>query len=126
MVSGLGALGFWLFISAVVVAGIWYAIRDREAQHATLRSMIENGQTADAALLEGLLSNGGGAGGLDRHLMMYGLIILFLAIGLALFGLILSLQAAIWLYPLLGASVLTACAAIGLIAASKVVKGPDR
>ena len=25
--AGLGALGFWLFIAAIVVAGIWFDVR---------------------------------------------------------------------------------------------------
>ena len=35
--EGLAALGFWTFIAAIIVAGIWDGIRKREAQHETLR-----------------------------------------------------------------------------------------
>ena len=42
--EGLAALGFWTFIAAIIVAGIWDGIRKREAQHETLRRMIESGQ----------------------------------------------------------------------------------
>ena len=34
---GLGALGFWGFIAAVVVASYWDGIRKRESQHETIR-----------------------------------------------------------------------------------------
>ena len=34
--AGLGAFGFWLFIAAVVVAGIWFDARKRESQQETL------------------------------------------------------------------------------------------
>ncbi len=33
--AGLSALAFWGFIAAVVVAGIWYSVRERQAQYET-------------------------------------------------------------------------------------------
>jgi RNA polymerase sigma-70 factor (ECF subfamily) len=45
--AGLAAMSFWLFIAAVVVGGIWYAIREKEAQHETLRRMIDSGKDLD-------------------------------------------------------------------------------
>jgi hypothetical protein len=47
--GGLAALAFWGFVAAVVVGGMWYAIREREAQHETLRRIIESGQPVDQA-----------------------------------------------------------------------------
>ena len=53
--AGLAAFGFWMFVAAIVVAGIWYDIAKRRAQHETLRRLIESGQTIDPELLDKLL-----------------------------------------------------------------------
>jgi len=45
--AGLAALGFWGFVAVAVVAGIWDNIRKRDAQHETVRRLIESGQSAD-------------------------------------------------------------------------------
>ena len=45
--AGLAAFAFWGFIAAVVVGGIWYAVREKEAQHETLRRMIDSGRDLD-------------------------------------------------------------------------------
>ena len=119
MSVGLGALGFWIFVAAVVVAGIWYGIREREAQHATLRHMIDSEQPVDAALMEKLL---GGNKRLDRDLRVGGLIVLFTAPGLALLGWFVSLQSAQWLLPMLGVAALAACLGVGLLVASRLVE----
>ena len=50
--GGLAALAFWGFIGSIVVAGIWYGIREREAQHETFRRVIESGQPVDQALMD--------------------------------------------------------------------------
>ncbi len=39
----------------LVGAYIWYRVRKREAQHETLRRMIEKGQDVDQALMDKLL-----------------------------------------------------------------------
>lgn len=119
---GIGALGFWLFLATVVVAGIWYGIREREAQHETLRRMIDGGQTIDPALLNRLLPHGvGSSRRLARNLQIGGLIVLLVAPGLALLGWLANLQTGGWLLPMLGAAALTACVAMGLLVASAVV-----
>ena len=56
--AGLSALAFWGFIAAVVVAGIWYSVRERQAQYETLRRIIESGQPADEALVDKILGGG--------------------------------------------------------------------
>lgn len=58
--AGLVALAFWGFIAAVAVAGIWDGIRKRDAQHETVRRLLESGQQTDQATLEKLLSLSGG------------------------------------------------------------------
>ena len=56
--AGLGAIGFWLFIAAVVVAGIWFYVRKREAEHETLRRMIdESGRNIDLEVDGGINEN---------------------------------------------------------------------
>jgi hypothetical protein len=116
--AGLGAIGLWSFIAVVIVAGIWDGIRKREAQHETLRRMIESGQPIDQALMDKLL---GGSKRLDLDLKVSGLIVLFVAPGLALLGWFISRQSAEWLLPMLGVSALVGCVSIGLLVASKVI-----
>ena len=50
--AGLGALGFWIFIAAVVVAGIWYDARRKESQQETLRRVVESGREIDPAVID--------------------------------------------------------------------------
>ena len=54
--AGLAALGFWLFVASAVATGVYNSIRKRDAQHETLRRVIESGQTVDQELAEKLLS----------------------------------------------------------------------
>ncbi|WP_136659239.1 DUF6249 domain-containing protein [Nitratireductor sp. XY-223] len=118
--AGLAAFGFWMFVAAVVVAGIWYDIAKRRAQHETLRRLIESGQTIDPELLDKLFSaTTGGGERLQRELMIYGVVTLFVAPGIALLAWFLSLQYPPALYPVLGAAVLVGFVAIGLIVASR-------
>ena len=49
--AGLAALAFWGFLASIIVAGIWYDIRKREAQHETVRRLFESGQPIDEALI---------------------------------------------------------------------------
>ena len=59
LARGLEALGpmplvaVFFFLAAVILGGIWS--RKREAQHETLRLMIEKGQNVDQALIDKLL-----------------------------------------------------------------------
>ena len=117
--GGLGALGFWLFLAAIILGGIWYGIREREAQHETLRRMIEKGQNVDQAPMVKLLSV---EKRLDRDLKVAGLILLFVAPGLALLGWFISQLSAPWLMPMLGVAALVAFVSIGLLVASMFVK----
>ncbi len=125
--AGLGALGFWGFVAAIVVAGIWDSIRKREAQHETLRRMIESGQPIDQPLMDKLLSlSGGGSKSLERDLKVSGLIVLSVAPGLALLGWFIGLQSEQVLLPMLGVSALLGCISIGFLVASNVVGRWDR
>ncbi len=84
--AGLGALGFWLFIAAIVAAGVWDNIRKREAQHETLRRIIESGQPIDDELTDKLLAITGGSKTLGKDLWVSGLIIMAIAPGLLVLG----------------------------------------
>ena len=117
--AGLGAIGFWLFIAAIVVGGMWYSIREKETKQETIRRIIESGQPVDAALMDRIL---GSEKRLDRELMVAGLITLFAAVGLALLGWFVSLLAPPWLLPMLGVAALVAFVGIGLIVAAKIAE----
>ena len=117
--GGLGALGFWLFIAAVVIGGMWYSIRERDAQHETVRRIIESGQPVDDALINRVL---GGERHVDRDLRMAGLIVIFTAPGLALLGWFVSMLSPPWLLPMLGVAGLVLFVGIGLIVAAKMVE----
>lgn len=114
--EGLAALAFWGFIAAVVVAGVWYGIRERQAQHETLRRIIDSGQAVDPALVDQVL---GGGRRTDRGLKIAGLIVIFVAPGLAVLAWFISQLSPAWLMPLLGAAALVAFVGIGLLVAAR-------
>lgn len=119
--AGMAALAFWGFVAAVVVAGIWYDIRKREAQHETVRRLIESGQPIDQELMEKLsLVADGGDKRHDQDFRLTGLWLLPIAVGIAVFGLILGTQYSEALAPLLGVSAMLACMGIGFLIAAKI------
>ena len=121
--AGLAALAFWGFIASVVVAGIWYDVRKREAQHETVRRLIESGQPIDQDLMEKLsLVADGGDKRHDQDFRITGLWLLPIAVGMAVFGLILGSQYPEALAPLLGVAALLACMGIGFLMAAKAAK----
>ena len=56
--AGLGALGFWIFIAAIIVAGIWYDARRRESQQETLRRIVESGREIDQSIIDRIIGVG--------------------------------------------------------------------
>lgn len=117
--GGLVALAFWGFIGSIVVAGIWYGIREREAQHETLRRMVESGKPVDRELMDKVL---GGQKMPHRDLRIAGLIVIFIAPGVAVLGWFVSLIAENWLMPLLGVAALDAFIGAGLLVASRAAE----
>lgn len=117
--GGLTALAFWGFIGAVVVAGIWYAIREREAQHETFRRVVESGQPVDQELLDKVF---GGDRILHRDLKVGGLIVVSCAPGLAVLGWFLSFINDRAFMALLGVAALVAFVGTGLLVASRAAK----
>lgn len=118
---GLAALAFWGFVASCVVAGVWSAIRKRDAQHETVRRLIESGQPIDQELMDKLLLlSDGGSKRHDRDFYVTGLWLLPVAVGMALFALFLGSTEPDALAPLLGASALIACIGIGALVAGKI------
>ena len=118
---GLAALAFWGFVAACVVAGVWNGIRKRDAQHETIRRLIESGQPIDQELMEKLsLVSEGGNKRHDRDFYLTGLWLLPVAVGLAMFALILGCTEPEAKAPILGASALVACMGIGALVAGKI------
>jgi len=121
--AGLAALAFWGFIAAVVVAGIWYDIRKKEAQQETIRRIVESGQPIDEAVMNRLLSAGkDGNERLDRVFALTAWILLPAAAGLAILGLVLGLEFAQSKMPLLGVAALVACVGLGFLGASRFAR----
>ena len=119
--AGLGAFGFWLFIGAIVVAGIWYDARRKESQQETLRRVVESGQHIDPAVLDRIVGTGGSRS-LERDLKVSALIVLFVAPGLAVLGLLLGQIATEARAALLGVSLLVGFIGVGLFLAAKLVE----
>jgi hypothetical protein len=119
--GGLGALGFWLFIAAIIVAGTWYDIRRKESQQETLRRLVESGKDLDLELIEKLV-NTGGSKSLERDLKVARLITFSAAPGLLALGYFLSHLSEDILWPLAGVSLLVAFVGAGLYAAAKLVE----
>ena len=121
--AGLAALAFWGFVASVVFAGVWNGIRKRDAQHETVRRLIESGQSVDQELMEKLsLVSDDGNKRPDRDLYITGLWVLPVAPGLAVMAFILGSTTPDALAPLLGAAALVACLGIGYLVASKLVE----
>ena len=101
--AGIASLAFWGFIATAVVGGIWYALRERQAQDETVVNQVL-----------------GGSKHLDRDLRIAAYIVLAAAPGIALCGWFVSLLSKPWLFPMLGAAVLVGCVGLGLLLASTV------
>lgn len=116
---GLAAFGFWMFIAAVSVGGIWDGVRKREAEHETLRRMIESGKTPDQAVIDKLLGHKKDPA---RDLKVAGLIVIFVAPGLALMGWVIGLSEPDVIMPLVGVAGLVAFVGIGLLIAARFLE----
>jgi hypothetical protein len=118
-IFGLAAFGFWMFVAAAAVGGIWDGVRKRDAEHETLRRMIESGNEPDPALVNKLLGNKKQP---ERDLKVAGLIVLFVAPGLAIMGLLIGLESKEAVMPLLGVAALVAFVGIGLLTAARYLQ----
>ena len=121
--AGLAALAFWGFVGIAVIAGVWDNIRKRDAQHETIRRLIESGQPLDHELMAKLSLVGNGSEmRQDQALHITGLWLLPVSVGLGVFGLILGSYQPEALGPLLGVSALTACMGIGFLISAKIAR----
>ena len=118
--AGLGALGFWLFLAAIIVASIWFEAKNREAQQETLRRIVESGQQIDAATIDKLLDDGGDDERTDRGLKIAGIITLSVAPGLLALGYFFKPVAAQMMDIMMGVAALVALVGLGLLIAGKV------
>ncbi len=120
---GLAALAFWGFVAVSVAAGVWNGIRKRDAQHETVRRLIESGQLVDDELL-GKLSLVGDSGDkrADLAFKITGLWVLPVAVGMAIFGLVLGSSEPEARAPMLGVSALLACLGIGYLVAGRIAE----
>jgi hypothetical protein len=119
--AGLAAIAFWGFIAAVVLGGIWDSIRKRDAQHETVRRLIESGQAIDDDLLEKLqlVGNSGGSRP-DRDFYVTGLWLLPISVGLAMLALFLGQISSAAQSAVLGAAALVACLGIGALIGARI------
>lgn len=116
---GLAAFGFWMFVAAAAVAGIWDGVRKRDAEHETLRRMIESGKKPDEQLVDKLLGSDKAP---DRDLKVAGLIVVFVAPGLAIMGWLIGMQDSNAVGPIVGAAILCGFVGAGLLVAANFMK----
>ncbi len=125
--AGLAALGFWGFVGAAVLGGVWDGIRKREAQHETLRRIIESGQPIDPDLTNSLLSVTGDNKDVVQELKIAAMIMFGVAAGLFVLGIFMAefLDERL-MFIALGVGPLVGFIGAGLLAASKVVSTGNR
>lgn len=120
--AGLGVFGFWMFIAAVVVAGIWFDARKKEMQQETLRRVVESGKDLDPELIDRILKDNADDERPDRDLKVAGVITLSVAAGLLVFGYLLGGFEAQIFRVMSGVALLVGFVGLGLIAAGKMTE----
>ena len=119
--AALAAMGFWLFLAAVVVAGIWYDAREKETKQETLRRIVESGHSIEPAVIERILGENQ-ASTAERDLKIAAYITLAASPGFLLLGIAIGQINADARYPLMGVSGLAFCVSIGLFLAAKLAE----
>lgn len=117
--AGLAALAFWGFIAAVVVGGIWYAVREKQAQHETLRRMIDSGKDLNEDAISRVFKENSRP---ERDLKIGGIVTVFAAPGLAVLGWFLADVSDEAFSALLGVAGLVAFVGVGLLIAARVAE----
>ena len=120
--AGLAALGFWIFLAAVVVTGIWSDARKRESQQETLRRVVESGQHLDVEVIDRMLGASRDTDRPDRDLKVAGVITMFVAPGLLVLGLFLGQFNDKIFQVMLGVGSLVLIVGIGLYVAGKMTE----
>lgn len=124
-----GALGFWMFVAALVVSGVWKETRQQAEKHETLRRLVEKTGTIDEARLKELFSAAPGEetrpGRGYRALRITGTIIMFVAAGLAIvFGTIGIMFDERHAVAALAIAAATAVAGLGVFFSSRFAEPP--
>ena len=119
---GLAGLGFWIFLTAIVVAGIWSDARKRETQQETLRRIVESGQQLDEAVIDRLLGASGANQRPDRDLKVAGVITMFVSPGLAILGWFLGRVNDEIFEIMIGVALLVLIVGVGIYAAGKMTE----
>jgi Flp pilus assembly protein TadB len=125
VVAGLGAFSFWLFIAAIVVAGIWSDAREKQARQQTIRDLLNKSDSLDEAAVQKLVAVIEGDSKRSARSSKQGLemaykIMLPVAGGLVFLGLMVGA-----FVPMLGVGGLVACVAYGLLMASRSIEIDD-
>jgi hypothetical protein len=120
--AGVAALGFWLFLAAIVVANIVAASRRRESQQETLRRVVESGQQLDVAVIDRLLRASRGKERPARDLKVSGIIVMFVAPGLLILGWFLGRFNDKIFELMIGVGLLVLIVGIGLYVAGKMTE----
>ena len=121
--SAIVGVAFWIFVSAVVVAGIWYYQSKNREKQKTIRLAIEKGVPLDAATIESLDKPSRQN---PNDYAIGGYITLIISPGLLIFAFLIEKVEAQAFYPLLGAAVLCALVGISLIFVANMVKRWNR
>ncbi len=115
MGAGIASLAFWGFVAVVVIGGIWNDIRKKAEQQKTIRSIVESGQHLDEKVIESILSTGKSDPiETGKDLKLASIIVFFVSLGLAIFGLVMGIVHTKIILPLLGVACLVFCVALGL------------
>jgi len=121
--AGLAAIAFWMFIAAVVVAGVWDKVRKREAQHETIRKLLESGQKIDEAVVDKLLALGDEKNNrIDEDLRVTGLWLLPVSAGFVVFAFFMQQVAEVLGPILLGIAGLVGAIGIGALISARIAK----
>ena len=128
--DGIGDLGFWIFVAALVVGGMWKEARDKAEKHETLRRIMEKTGTLDEAKLKELFdeasSDGSQPGYVYRNLRMWGTVVMFIGAAIALFFLVPTLvgHPIEWWYGGLGIGAGVALVGFGIFFSSRFAEQP--
>jgi hypothetical protein len=133
--------GFWIFISAIVVAGIWKETREKAEKHETLRRIVEKTGTIDEAKLKEIVgeppSKESKPGSGYRAARVAGTIVLFAGAAMATFILIALALGKVFgatkpfddvadLTAMLGISAGIAMLGLGIFFSSRFCEPPER
>ena len=119
--AGMGAFGFWIFVAAIVVAGMWYDAKRKESQQETLRRIVESGREIDQSVIDRVI----GASELEKQaqdLKVAAYIVLPIAPGMLIMAFFIGMIAEEARMALTGVSFLLLCIGGGLYAAARYVE----